>query len=152
MASLDRGNFGMPTVGSVMKEALVEEDIMRGGDFPPRGDVMRGHYRVVITDLTVKVEYGDKAQVVEAASEDARYILSNVLPMVLTEFLEKNAKYAAVEDGYDLGAKGIIPDLNRKLGILKARLWDDAEEVGESTDEVARDMIGHLLLFLAKRR
>lgn len=87
---------------------------------------------------------------IDAETDDARYITEQ-LPWILKLFLEKNIKYAKVEQGYDLGAAGIIPDLNRKLGILVARIWDGAPEVGEPTDEVIMDMIGHLLLMLAKR-
>jgi hypothetical protein len=86
----------------------------------------------------------------EPATDDARYIMT-ILPGIIEKFLEKNKKYAEVEQGYDLGDAGIIPDLNRKLGILYARIWKGAEEVGEPTDEVIGDMIGHLLLMLAKR-
>lgn len=86
----------------------------------------------------------------EVVTDDAKYIMS-ILPGIIDTFLEKNRKYAEVERGYDLGAGGIIPDLNRKLGILVARMWYGAEEVGEPTDEVIGDMIGHLLLMLAKR-
>lgn len=85
------------------------------------------------------------------ATEDAQYAL-DILPDIIAQFLTKNVKYAKVEVGYDLGAKGIIPDLNRKLGILVARLWDEAPTSGEDTDEVIGDMIGHLLLMLAKMR
>lgn len=84
-------------------------------------------------------------------TEDAQYVLE-VLPDIIAQFLTKNVKYAKVEVGYDLGAKGIIPDLNRKLGILVARLWDESPTSGEETDEVIGDMIGHLLLMLAKMR
>lgn len=84
-------------------------------------------------------------------TEDAQYVL-NVLPDIIAQFLVKNVKYAEVEKGYDLGAAGVIPDLNRKLGILVARLWKEAPTSGEETDEVIGDMIGHLLLMLAKMR
>jgi len=85
------------------------------------------------------------------ATADAQYVL-DILPDIIAQFLTKNVKYAEVEAGYDLGAKGIIPDLNRKLGILVARLWKEAPTSGEETDEVIGDMIGHLLLMLAKMR
>lgn len=85
------------------------------------------------------------------ATEDAQYVLK-VLPDIMAQFLTKNVKYAEVEKGYELGAAGVIPDLNRKLGILVARLWKEAPTSGEETDEVIGDMIGHLLLMLAKMR
>lgn len=87
----------------------------------------------------------------EPATDDASWIICE-LPKIIRIFLEKNRKYAEVERGYNLGDKGIIPDINRKVGILVARLWHGADEVGESTDEVIDDLIGHLLLMKAKRR
>lgn len=106
--------------------------------------------RMTVTRDSISVDYGEQGYDEDAMTEDARVVLE-YLPDLLTLFLQKNRKYAEVERGYDLGDKGIIPDLNRKLGIIKARLWDGAEEVGESTDEVIDDMIGHLLLMRAKR-
>lgn len=90
-------------------------------------------------------------RVVEAASEDAKFVLA-ILPDIIEQFLDKNRKYAAVQDGYALGSAGIIPDLNRKLGILVDRLWSGNPTVGEDTDEVIGDLIGHLLLMLAKMK
>lgn len=83
---------------------------------------------------------------------EARIIVDHLMSEFIDLFLLKNAKYRSVQDGYDLGDKGIIPDLNRKLGILKSRLWDGNDTVGEATDEVIQDMIGHLFLMWAKRR
>lgn len=135
---------GMPTIGETFGKLVGS---------------LRESVRVSIPDVPtmfvhpdrVEVTYGENGQAVEAVTDDARYVLT-ILPDLITTFLEKNQKYAEVEKGYDLGDKGIVPDLNRKLGIIKARLWDGAPVVGEDTDEVIGDMIGHLLLMLAKRR
>ena len=105
---------------------------------------------MTVTPSGISVDYGEHGYEQDAVTDDARVVLDS-LPDLLTLFLRKNEKYAEVEKGYDLGEKGIIPDLNRKLGILKARIWDGAAEVGEDTDEVIDDMIGHLLLLKAKR-
>lgn len=86
------------------------------------------------------------------STRDAWWIVTEAMPALLSKFLEKNRKYAEVEEGYALGDKGIIPDLNRKLGILVDRIWLNNPSVGEDTDEVIDDMIGHLLLLKAKRR
>jgi hypothetical protein len=137
-----RGDFGMPGLGSAMVDWAPTPAIAWTFD--------DGH-RVATHSDGITIEYGDKGRFVPAVTDDARYILS-ILPDIIATFLEKNQKYAAVEEGYDLGDKGIIPDLNRKLGILVDRVWNEHREVGESTDEVVGDMIGHLLLFLAKRR
>lgn len=95
------------------------------------------------------VHFGDQG--IGPATQDAKYILT-ILPDIMAKFLEKNVKYAEVEKGYDLGAAGIIPDLNRKLGILVARIWNHAPTAGEDNHEVIEDLIGHLLLMLAKMR
>lgn len=106
--------------------------------------------KMTVTPEGISIDYGEQGVDHDAMTDDARRVLI-MLPDLLLLFLQKNEKYAEVERGYDLGDKGIIPDINRKLGILKARLWDGAEEVGEDTDEVIDDMIGHLLLMKAKR-
>lgn len=146
--SPDRGEFGMPGLG--------DSDIIT---HTPEWTAGTGRLLRVMNKgwgferNTFKVEHSDgKGQSLEMPSDDAVVIFNSILPELLVTFLEKNQKYKEVEDGYDLGAKGIVPDLNRKLGIIKSRIWDGAESIGETTDEVAMDMIGHLLLFLAKRR
>lgn len=106
--------------------------------------------KMTVTEDGISVDLGEQGYDQDAMTEDARRVLRS-LPDLLTLFLQKNEKYAEVERGYDLGDKGIIPDVNRKLGILVARIWHGAPEVGESTDEVIDDMIGHLLLMKAKR-
>lgn len=106
--------------------------------------------KMIVTVDSIRVDYGDQGYEMPACTEDAREVLG-ALPDLMRLFLEKNRKYAEVERGYDLGDKGIIPDLNRKLGILVARIWHGAAEVGEPTDEVIDDMIGHLMLMKAKR-
>lgn len=133
---------GVPTVGRAGKGLLGRAD---------RVMVFDADFRMVITERDITVEYGQTGEVVPAVTDDARYILRRVLPKLMAQFLEKNRKYAEVENGYDLGSAGIIPDLNRKLGILVARIWNDAPTVGEDTDEVIDDLIGHLLLMRAKR-
>lgn len=106
--------------------------------------------KCTITERGIDFDFGEQGYEVEAATDDARFVLS-VLPSIIEQFLEKNRKYASVQDGYDLGAQGVIPDINRKVGILIDRIWREREEVGEGTDEVISDAIGHLLLLLAKR-
>jgi hypothetical protein len=162
----DRGDFGMPGVGKLgdmfegpawaERDAQSDDkpsgtDTMKVTSLPPKM-ITEWPTMTVINDELV-VDYGEQGYSIPIPTADARYILM-LLPDILAQFLEKNAKYAMVEQGYDLGDAGIIPDLNRKLGILIKRLWARAEfdEREESTDEVIGDMIGHLLLMLAKRR
>jgi hypothetical protein len=157
----DRGEFGMPGLGQA--RAMIDADDRRieAGTEPwqaspdkiiqlPR---ITEHPTMCIKNGEWVVDYGEQGYSMPIPTKDAEYILT-ILPDILQQFLEKNSKYAVVEQGYDLGDAGIIPDLNRKLGILVARLWNKQHEQGshEDTDEVIGDMIGHLLLMLAKRR
>lgn len=80
-------------------------------------------------------------------TRQAERILEHHLPAWLALFLEKNRKYAGIEKN-ELGVRGKFVDVFRKTGILKSRLWDGAEVVGEDTPEVIMDMIGHLFLML----
>jgi hypothetical protein len=62
-------------------------------------------------------------------------------------FIKKNRKYRKVTN--NLGARGVYPDINRKTGILEARVWDgdgEPDDGAESTVEVIDDLIGHLLI------
>lgn len=79
-------------------------------------------------------------------TEQASDIVNRIAPHFFELFLEKNAKYAKV--GNSLGSKGVFPDVNRKVGILKDRLWDGNESPGEPTREVMLDLIGHLFLMI----
>lgn len=101
-------------------------------------------YRDAIVDRGVRVD---------AVTDEARYIL-DILPYILTKFLRKNAQYARAQTGHDLGLMGVIPDINRKSAALISAVWDGGTDwSGEDTDsarEIAEDLIGHLLLMLAK--
>lgn len=84
-------------------------------------------------------------------TDDAKYILDQ-LPTIIGDFLDSNAKYARAQTGHDLGPAGIMPDINRKTSVLISRIWHgEPAGRGESTEEVIGDLIGHLLLLLAKR-
>lgn len=74
-------------------------------------------------------------------------IVSRLFPEFLSKFLDSNEKYKLV--GNELGHKGVFPDINRKVGVLKARVWDDEPDTGrEPTREIIIDLIGHLFLML----
>jgi hypothetical protein len=92
----------------------------------------------------------------DAVTEDAQFILSVVLPQLLEKFLRKNAQYARAQTGHDLGLKGIIPDINRKTAALISNVWDggtnEADEWTDGVVDITEDLIGHLLLLLAKTR
>lgn len=74
-------------------------------------------------------------------------IIQRLLPEWIAQFLEANHKYREVKN--ELGYKGVLPDINRKYGVLKARVWDDEADVGrEPTRGIILDLIGHLFLML----
>lgn len=81
----------------------------------------------------------------EYPTEQAKRIIEQHLPKWKHLFLEKNQKYRRVRS---LGARGVFPDVNRKVGILEDRIWNDNMTTGESTEEVIFDLIGHLFLML----
>lgn len=79
----------------------------------------------------------------------AEYIVRMLLPSWYARFIAKNKTYASVDQS--LGPRGVFPDINRKVGILKKRIWEQnfAQEdpsEGEATTEVIEDLIGHLFL------
>lgn len=80
-------------------------------------------------------------------TDQARDIVSRLIPEWLNGFLDANARYRKV--GNELGYKGILPDVNRKMGVLKARVWDGDKDSGrEPTRGIVLDLIGHLFLML----
>lgn len=150
----DRGSFGMPTLGFGPGHVVTLPDDEASYQWPDNNPRVVPYQpaKVVLQAGTMLVEYGQKGYTMEAHTPEAEMIINVLVEEFLKLFLNKNLKYQAVQNGYDLGDKGIIPDLNRKLGILVDRLWNDSLTVGEDTDEVINDMIGHLFLMLAKRR
>lgn len=88
---------------------------------------------------------------VTPTTDDAVYIVNEVLPALLDRFLKKNTKYARAQV-HDLGIKGIVPDINRKSSVIIDRIWHGAGVIDEDTEEVIDDLIGHLLLMRAKMR
>jgi hypothetical protein len=80
-------------------------------------------------------------------SEELRTIINGIMPLWARLFAEKNKKYAGLA-GNDLGSKGKFVDVYRKVMLLKSRIWDDHEVIGEDNVEVIYDTIGHLFLML----
>lgn len=79
-------------------------------------------------------------------TSQASDICQRLVPEWMALFLQKNLKYRKVSN--DLGPRGVFPDINRKHGIIRDRVWDGSEPVGEPTREVILDQIGHLFLML----
>jgi len=80
-------------------------------------------------------------------SLDGRVVVNVLVPQWVDLFREKNRKYAKVDQS--LGARGVFPDINRKVGVLRQRVWEGEETPGEPTKEVIFDLIGHLFLMAA---
>jgi hypothetical protein len=157
----ERGGLGMPTIGGGIGTMLDPYDTddkgpgenvrqIHGGDITKPVDM-----RVTLTADGMEVAFDDgKGYAVPAVTDDARYIMS-ILPDLLKTFLIKNAQYRDAQQ-HDLGIKGIIPDINRKSSAIITRVWhannERDGEIQDSTQELAGDLIGHLLLMLAKMR
>lgn len=149
--SNERGEFGMPIVGSTFMRDAGPIKGMFLNVKPGRIFRLKPNMVCTITEAGVSIDYGSGVGVpiVEANTDDARYILS-IVPDILVKFLEKNTQYKDAQ-AMDLGAKGIVPDLNRKVAAIKGRVWD-AVEGGDSVEELLGDVIGHALLMLAQLR
>lgn len=80
------------------------------------------------------------------ATKQAYDICERLVPEWRDLFISKNRKYRRVNN--DLGPRGVFPDVNRKHFVLKDRVWDGGDVVGEPTREVVMDQIGHLFLLL----
>jgi hypothetical protein len=73
-------------------------------------------------------------------------IIKNHLPAVMSKFARKNRHYG--ENEFPLGAAGQFPEIDRKVRLLKAQIWDHRAESCEveTVGEVIGDLIGHLLM------
>jgi len=61
-------------------------------------------------------------------------------------FLQKNAGYGEMHR--DLGEAAQYVDIHRKVMKLRRALWEGKDIGPESTEEVIKDLIGHLFLTL----
>lgn len=77
------------------------------------------------------------------------YILNTILPEWSEFFLNKGEDYEGVPS---LGPAGEFVHLHRKYWKLHNSVWEGVELTGDSTEEVALDMIGHLFLMIAELR
>lgn len=97
------------------------------------------------------MQYSEKLR--QAAHHDfptaqAADIFRRLLPEWADLFLRKNEQYKNVDN--KLGAAGVFPDVYRKVGALRGRVWDNepTPDGAEETREVILDLIGHLFLML----
>lgn len=132
---------------------------------PNNPDPMEGNcgYRAVARD-SMPISDGDVRKVLgkplkpkmmfvyndPVPTPEAGVIVNELLPTWLDLFMQNNAKYKDVDQS--LGACGVFPDINRKVGVLKARVWNGQDTPGEPTEEVIQDLIGHLFLMWALMR
>jgi hypothetical protein len=135
--AVERGDFGMPTIG--------------GGRVL---NIQNGvpDFTVTLRADGMDVDFSEgKGYRVPATTPEA-WLIMQLVPEILGEFLNKNTQYARAQSGHDLGPKGIIPDINRKTSALISRIWDDhVVQAGQDpTEEIIDDLIGHLLLMRAK--
>lgn len=81
--------------------------------------------------------------------EQLRRIIWDYLPEVLQKFAHKHRMYG--ENTFPLGAAGQFPEIDRKVRLLRMRIWDkqgDGSIQYDTNSEVIGDLIGHLLLLL----
>jgi hypothetical protein len=92
-----------------------------------------------------RLVYYNLPPVVTAEAQD---IVDKLLPQWLQLFLNKNAQYMKVSH---LGARGVFPDINRKVGALQRLVWEGEgpAEGSEDAKQVMLDLIGHLFLMAA---
>lgn len=140
----DRGEFGMPTIGTPWP-------FSHGDVFQVKTrDLLRERPKceTTIREDGVWYDYGEQGNHVESQTNQARRILGTILPDVMSHFIERNAEYG--EESHVLGTKGQFADINRKVIKLKRYLWDGVPvPVGaEDINTIAGELVGHLLILI----
>ena len=79
-------------------------------------------------------------------TEQANYIVREILPDMLNRFLAKNKDYGEPDAAMDLGPKAEFVRLWNKVLKLRRALWEGEELEFEQADEIIDDLLGHLLL------
>ena len=147
----DRGDFGMPGLGVSMRELEESWPVGTGSIFQVDGDRLVNKYDWPVTTINVEgvwYDYGEQGNHIEPATQQARRILGQHLPDVISHFLSRNAEYG--EEAHVLGTKGQFADINRKVIKLKRYLWDDVplQPGAEDIPTIAGELIGHLLILI----
>jgi hypothetical protein len=112
---------------------LFRRERLQGGEHPATYDTEVGAVRLAVLMDAV-------------ATKEARDIVTIHAPRAIDTFLQKNSNH--VRTPLDLGERGLFPDIHRKMGVLRDRIWNDEESEGEPTTEIIQDIIGHLFLML----
>lgn len=89
-------------------------------------------------------------QLEEGDSSELKAIAQHHMPEWLRLFAKKNADYGS-GSAFELGERGQYSDIHRKMIKLKRAMWDGEELGFEDTDEIIKDLIGHLFLTLHMR-
>lgn len=169
-ADCDRGEFGMPGIGSPSRIFDWTFKDSSGDEVKPPP-----YFRVHVGDRIIKYvpeasEHVERPKITNmpwSPAEDftahretmllrsapqtslAIRILRVHLPEAMDHFLQRNAEYGDDND-FDLGSQGQYVDISRKVQKLKRRMWDrrPAREHEESTETIIMELIGHLLMTL----
>lgn len=80
-------------------------------------------------------------------STELQAIVRWLMPEWLELFAKKNSDYGA-GSAFELGVRGQYSDIHRKMIKLKRAMWDGEELKFEGSEEIIRDLIGHLFLTL----
>jgi len=75
------------------------------------------------------------------------HMLEVILPQCVEHFKRKSGDYGP-EGFTDLGVKGQFSDMWRKMLKLKRGLWEGKPLALEQSDEILKDLFGHLLISL----
>jgi hypothetical protein len=81
------------------------------------------------------------------------FMEKNILPILVEHFKAKSSDYGP--DGFtDLGLRGQFSDIWRKVKKLKRTIWDGETLQFEDTEEILKDLFGHILisLYLIQKR
>lgn len=153
--TLDRGNFGMPTLGSSVRDVPQEMDLpgmwsysdfeggapdeVRGPDWKPDTDDKEVRGPSWTSD-----NEGEKFLPPPHAQAER---VCNIFDEAQLLYKTKAQGYGE-SDGDDLGVKGQYADMHRKWKRLKAHMWEgkpwaDGEE---SFEEVLMDFMGHIAM------
>lgn len=81
-------------------------------------------------------------------SNEGRYVIAQLMPEWEVYFRSKQLDYK--NDGNTFGAKGIIPDIDRKAKKIRRAIWDGEHLVGEQPRELLLDLIGHCFLTITE--
>ena len=105
-----------------------------------------------VTNTTKAPEYEVRFTIPHELTDQARFIVEEILPEFLAYFVRKNNSYAKAEAEFHIsevtGTAGQWGELYRKICMLKAPMWDHQSEhlSFEDSTTLRNDLFGHVLL------